>query len=130
MNHKAYYLHFTVSQSWLDRFDSTAFSAEHWYCPVKITKVTKKICILAKCLFCMQSLRPNSWTKSRQKSFEFFSLLFTVTSTALPWDLYFFKFTQPLKFFFKLTQPLTYFYSSVTLKEKGGKPGSKLYPLF
>ncbi len=29
-------------------------------------------------------LRPNSWTKSRTKSLEFSSLLFTVTSTALP----------------------------------------------
>jgi hypothetical protein len=42
MNQKAYYLHLTVSQSWLDRFDSTAFSAEHWYCPEKITKVRQK----------------------------------------------------------------------------------------
>jgi hypothetical protein len=34
-------------------------------------------------------------------------------------------------FIFKLTQPFTYFYSSVTvnLKEKGGKPDRKLYPL-
>ncbi len=38
--------------------------------------------------------RPNSWTKSRQKSSEFSSLLFT--STALPWDFYFFKLKQPL----------------------------------
>ncbi len=28
-------------------------------------------------------LKPNSWTKSRQKSYEFSSLLFTVTPTAL-----------------------------------------------
>ncbi len=47
--------------------------------------------------------RPNSWTKSRQNFEEFSSCLFTVTSTALPWDFY----------FFKLTQPPTYFYSSV-----------------
>ncbi len=40
--------------------------------------------------------RPSSWKKSRQKSEEFSSLLLTVTSTALPWDLYFFKVTQPL----------------------------------
>ncbi len=33
--------------------------------------------------------RPNSWTKSRQKSLEFSSLLFTVSSTALPWDFLF-----------------------------------------
>ncbi len=59
-------------------------------------------------------LRPNSRTKSRQKSYEFSSLLFTVTSTALPWDLYFFKLTQP---------------RTVSVKEKGGKPDRKLYPL-
>ncbi len=41
--------------------------------------------------------RPNSWTKSRQKSLEWSSLLFSVTSTALPWDFYFFKLTQPLR---------------------------------
>ncbi len=36
--------------------------------------------------------RLNSWTKSRQKSSEFSFLLFTVASTtALPWDFYFFK---------------------------------------
>jgi hypothetical protein len=38
------------------------------------------------------------------------SLLFTVTSTALPWDFYFFKLTQPL---------------TVSVKEKGGKPNRK-----
>jgi hypothetical protein len=48
--------------------------------------------------------------KSRQKSEEFSSLLFTVTSTTLPRDFY----------FFKLTQPLT--------REKG-KPDRKSYPL-
>ncbi len=37
------------------------------------------------------------------------SVLFTVTSTALPQDFY----------FFRLTQPLTYFYSSVTVHYKG-----------
>ncbi len=41
--------------------------------------------------------RLNSLTKSRQKSWEFSSLLFTVSSTALPWDFYFFKLTQPLR---------------------------------
>jgi hypothetical protein len=40
--------------------------------------------------------RPNSRTKTRQKSYEFSSLLFKVTSTALPLDFYFFKLTQPL----------------------------------
>ncbi len=40
--------------------------------------------------------RPNSWTKSRQKSLAFSSVLFKVTSTALPSDFYFFKLTQPL----------------------------------
>ncbi len=44
------------------------------------------------------------------------SLLFIVTSVALPWDFY----------FFKLTQPLTV---STTVKEKGGKPDRKPYPL-
>jgi hypothetical protein len=39
--------------------------------------------------FCMQeyvwnALRPDSWMKSRQKSTEFASLLFTDTSIALP----------------------------------------------
>ncbi len=63
--------------------------------------------------------RLNSWKKSRQKSYEFSSLLFTVNSTALPWDLY----------FFKLMHPLRYFYSWVTVKEKGGKPDRKPYPL-
>ncbi len=60
-------------------------------------------------------LRPNSWTKSRQKSYEFFSLLFTVTSTALPWDFYFFKLTEPL---------------TASVKEKGGKPDQKNYTHF
>ncbi len=74
--------------------------------------------------------RPNSWTKSRQKSLEFSSLLFTVSSTALPWDLFFFKLTQSLMYFFKLTQPLMYFYIKLlyTAKEKGGKRGRKLHP--
>ncbi len=40
-------------------------------------------------------LSPNSW-KSRQKSSEVSSLLFTATSTALPWDFCFYKLTQPL----------------------------------
>jgi hypothetical protein len=31
-----------------------------------------------------QNLTSNSWTKSRQKSWKFSSLLFTVTSKALP----------------------------------------------
>jgi hypothetical protein len=55
------------------------------------------------------SLRPNSWTKSRQKSSEFSSLLLTVTSTA---------------YFSKLTQPLT-----ISVKAKGRKPDIKPYPL-
>ncbi len=52
---------------------------------------------------------------------EFFSLLFTVTSTALPRDFYFFKLTQPLTVY---TVQLLY-----TVKEKGGKTDRKLYPL-
>ncbi len=58
--------------------------------------------------------RPNSWTKSRQKSLEFSSLLFTNTSSALPWDFYFFKISQPL---------------TVSMKKNGGKPDRKPYPL-
>jgi hypothetical protein len=63
-------------------------------------------------------LRPKSWTKSKQK---FSSLLFTVTSTALPWDFYFFKLTQPL------TVSTVHFLYTVT--EQGGKPERILYPL-
>jgi hypothetical protein len=55
---------------------------------------------------------PNYLTKSRQKSC--YSLLFTITCTALPWDLYFFKLTQPL---------------TVSVNEKGGKTDGKPYPL-
>jgi hypothetical protein len=62
-------------------------------------------------------MRPNSWTKSRQKSAEFSSLLFTVISTALPLDFYFFKLMQPLTV---STVQLLY-----TVKEKEGKPDRK-----
>jgi hypothetical protein len=55
------------------------------------------------------------------KPSEFSSLLFTVASTALPWDFYFFKLTQPLTF---STVQLLY-----TVKEKGGKPERKSYPV-
>ncbi len=48
-------------------------------------------------------------------------LVFTVTSTALPWDFYFAKLTQPLTVF---TVQLLY-----TSKEKGRKPDRKPYPL-
>ncbi len=44
----------------------------------------------------------------------FSSLLFTVTSTALPWDFYFSRLTQPL---------------TVSVKKKRGKPERKPYPL-
>ncbi len=54
-------------------------------------------------------LRPNSWPKS---------LLITVTSTALPWDFYFFKLTQPLIVY---TVQLLF-----TVKEKGGKTDKNL----
>ncbi len=60
------------------------------------------------------ALRPNSWTKSRQNSYEFSSLLLIVTSTALPWDFYFFKLTQPL---------------TVSVREQGGKLDRNPYPL-
>ncbi len=66
-------------------------------------------------------LRLNSWTKFRQKSEEFSSLLFIVTSPALSWDFYFFKLTQPLTV--STVQLMN------TVKEKGGKPGRKPYPL-
>ncbi len=65
-------------------------------------------------------MRPNSGTKSRQKPLEFSSLLFTVTSTALPRDFYVFKLTQPLTVF---TVQLLY-----AVKEKEGKPDKKSYP--
>jgi hypothetical protein len=55
------------------------------------------------------------------KVLRVFSLLLTVTSTALPRDLYFFKLTQPLTV---STVQLLY-----TVKEKGGKPYRKPYPL-
>ncbi len=45
---------------------------------------------------------------------KFSSLLFTVTSTALPWGFYFFRLTQPLTV---STDQLQY-----TVEEKGGKP--------
>ncbi len=62
-------------------------------------------------------MRPNSWNKSRQKSPEFSSLLFTVSSTVLPWDFYFFKLKQPLTV---STVQLLY-----TVKKNGGKPYRK-----
>ncbi len=68
---------------------------------------------------CVQ--RPNSWTNPRQKSWEYSSLLFTVTSPDMPWYLYFFKLTQPLTVF---TIQLLY-----TVKEEGGKPDRKPYPV-
>jgi hypothetical protein len=54
-------------------------------------------------------------------SYEFSSLLFTVTFTALPGDFYFFKLTQPLA-----VSRIQLLY---TVKEKGGKPDMKPYPL-
>jgi hypothetical protein len=63
---------------------------------------------------------PNSWMKARQKA-SWFSSLLSVTYTALPWDLYFFKLTQPLTVY---TVQLLY-----TVKEKGGKPYRRPYPL-
>ncbi len=70
---------------------------------------------------CVQ--RPNSWTNPRQKSWEFSFLLFTITSTDLPWYFYFFKLTQPLTV---STVQLQLLY---IVKEKGGKPDRKLYTL-
>jgi hypothetical protein len=55
--------------------------------------------------------------KSGQKSSEFSSLLFTVTSTALPLDFYFLKLMQlPTVSIVQLLY---------TVKEKGGKPDGK-----
>ncbi len=52
---------------------------------------------------------------------EFSSMLFTVTSTALTWDFYFFKLTQPLT-----VSRIQLLY---TVKEKRGKPDRKPLPL-
>jgi hypothetical protein len=49
------------------------------------------------------------------------SLLFTVTLTALPWDFYLFKLTQPLT-----VSTVRYMWP---IKEKGGKPDRKPDPL-
>ncbi len=60
--------------------------------------------------------RPNSWTKSKQ-SLNIFPPCYSQPPlhTALPWDFYFFKLTQPL---------------TVSVKEKGGTPDIKPpYPL-
>jgi hypothetical protein len=62
----------------------------------------------------MNNKEADFWTK------EFCSLLFTVNSTAVPLDLYFFKLTQPLKVF---TVHLLF-----PVMEKGGKPDRKPYP--
>ncbi len=59
-------------------------------------------------------LRPNPWTKSRQKSWEYSSLFIHSHSYSFAWDLYFFKLMQPL---------------TVSVKEKVGKPDRKPYPL-
>ncbi len=64
-------------------------------------------------------LRPNSWTKSRQKSEEFSSLLFSHLSSF--WDCCSFKLAQPLRV---STVQLLY-----TVKEKWGKPNRKPYHL-
>ncbi len=60
------------------------------------------------------------WIQTSLKSFPpCYSQSFT--STALPWNLYFFKLTQPPTV---STVQLLY-----TVKDKGGKPGRKPYPL-
>ncbi len=55
------------------------------------------------------------------EGWAFSSLLFTVTSTTLPWDICFFKLTQPLA----VSRVLLLY----NVKEKGGKPDRKPYPL-
>jgi hypothetical protein len=89
------------------------------------------VCVLERTHIFLSVQRPNSWAKIQTKVLRVPSLLFTVTFTALPRDLYFFKITQTLMYFFILTQPLTYFYISVTVhcKGEGGKPHRKPYPL-
>ncbi len=81
------------------------------------------------------------WDKMQTKVLRVFLPCCSVTSKALPWNLYFFKLTQPLTYFFKLTQPLTYFFKLLqpltyfysllqyTAKEKEGKTDRKTYPL-
>jgi hypothetical protein len=65
--------------------------------------------------------RLNFWPKTLQKSYGFSSLLFTVTSIALPRDFCFFKLMQPLS-----VSRVQFLY---TLKAKGGKPDRKPNPL-
>jgi hypothetical protein len=60
-------------------------------------------------------------TEIQTKVFRVFLLAFTVTSTALPRDFYIFQLTQPLTV--STVQLLD------TVKEKGGKPVKKSYPL-
>jgi hypothetical protein len=62
-------------------------------------------------------LRPNSWTKFRQK-------LFTVTSTALPWGEISISSNSRTLLQFLCTVQLLY-----TVREKGGNPDRKPYPL-
>ncbi len=66
-----------------------------------------------------QPARPNSWTKYGQKSSEFSSLLFTVTSTTLHWDFY----------FLKLIQLPTVSYSSATIHCKAERRKSRYNPI-
>ncbi len=61
------------------------------------------------CMFINSTSEAEFLDEIQKKSEEFSSLLLTLTSTALLWDFY----------FFKLTQPLTYFFSSVTVHCKG-----------
>jgi hypothetical protein len=80
-------------------------------------------CGLPSSLLTELTLQNQSWGRilGRIQSEEFSSLLFIVTSSALPWDLYFFKFMQP----FKVSRVQLLY----TVKEKGGKTYWKLYPL-
>ncbi len=88
--------------------------------PCSGTSYGSEIYVKTQLGICCGVQRPNSWTKSKQKSQEFSSLLFKVISTALPWDFYFFKLTQPLR----LSYCTVY-----TVNEKRGKPNRKPYPL-
>ncbi len=62
----------------------------------------------------------DSWGRILGRNSGKISLLFTVTSTAWPWDFYVFKLTQPLA----VSRVQLLF----TVKEKGRKPDRKPYP--
>ncbi len=62
-----------------------------WHSPPPLPSHNPVSCLLLSGRGAGKEQRPNSWTKSRQKSREVSFILFTVTSTTLPWDFYSFK---------------------------------------